>query len=142
MNRILIALFLAVSLIAAPALAQKHGSAGNGKFPEEKKGVQKSVTQRKDRMADEVEKQSAKGQKARAENEKKLKKQRDVESRALEEKKESQKKLKKQREDELKGLEKQKAKKSEQVQKELDKGSEQGQEARSERRKWWRFWGE
>lgn len=38
------------------------------------------------------------------------------------------------------GLEKQKAKKQEQVQKELDKGSEQGKEARSKRKKWWKFW--
>lgn len=40
----------------------------------------------------------------------------------------------------VKGLEKQKAKKQEQVQKELDKGSEQGKEARSKRKKWWKFW--
>lgn len=38
------------------------------------------------------------------------------------------------------GLEKQKAKKSEQEMKELDKGSEQGQEARQKRKKWWKFW--
>jgi hypothetical protein len=31
--------------------------------------------------------------------------------------------------------------KSEQVQKELGKGSEKGQEAREMRKKWWKFWG-
>jgi len=42
-----------------------------------------------------------------------------------------------------KGLEKQRAKKAEQVQKELDKGSEQGQAMREQhRRKWWKFWGD
>lgn len=38
------------------------------------------------------------------------------------------------------GLLKQRQRKSEQVQKELGKGSEQGQEAREKRRKWYRFW--
>ena len=38
------------------------------------------------------------------------------------------------------GIEKQREKKSEQVQKELGKGSEQGQTSREERRKWWKFW--
>lgn len=39
-------------------------------------------------------------------------------------------------------LKKQQANKAEPMQKEADKGSEQGQEARQERKKWWRFWGE
>lgn len=42
----------------------------------------------------------------------------------------------------LKGLEKQQAKKAEMEMKELDKGSETGQEARETRKKWWQFWGE
>ncbi len=43
--------------------------------------------------------------------------------------------------DKLKGLEKQTAKKADQEQKELDKGSEQGQTSREEhRKKWWQFW--
>lgn len=42
----------------------------------------------------------------------------------------------------LKGLEKQKVKKAEQMQKELDKGSEKGKAMREQhRRKWWKFWG-
>ena len=40
------------------------------------------------------------------------------------------------------GLEKQKQKKTNQVQKELGKGSEKGQESREQRKKWWKFWGE
>ena len=44
---------------------------------------------------------------------------------------------------ELKGIEKQSLKKSEQPQKELDKGSDKGQESREENsKKWWKFWGE
>ncbi|MFC1467676.1 hypothetical protein ACFLQY_03175 [Verrucomicrobiota bacterium] len=39
------------------------------------------------------------------------------------------------------GIEKQRVKKAEQVQKELGKGSERGQEARQKRKKWWKFWG-
>jgi len=38
------------------------------------------------------------------------------------------------------GLEKQHAKKAGQEQKELGKGSEQGQESREQRKKWWQFW--
>ena len=55
-------------------------------------------------------------------------------------------KEKKEKEDksrELKGIEKQNLKKSEQPQKELDKGSDKGQESRGENsKKWWKFWGE
>lgn len=41
----------------------------------------------------------------------------------------------------LRGQEKQRVKKSEQEQKELGKGSEQGQTQREEvRKKWWKFW--
>ena len=39
------------------------------------------------------------------------------------------------------GLEKQRKKKQEQIRKEIDKGSEQGQAAREEHsKKWWKFW--
>ena len=40
----------------------------------------------------------------------------------------------------IKGLEKQREKKSVQMQKELGKGSEQGQKARQKRKKWYKFW--
>ena len=38
------------------------------------------------------------------------------------------------------GMEQQRERVMEQEQRELDRGSEQGQEAREHRRKWWRFW--
>jgi len=41
---------------------------------------------------------------------------------------------------ENKGMEKQREMKAEQEQKELGKGSAQGQESREQRKKWWRFW--
>ena len=42
--------------------------------------------------------------------------------------------------EELKGFDKQREKKSEQIQKELGKGSQEGEASRETRRKWWRFW--
>jgi len=67
----------------------------------------------------------------------------DAEEQAQEKSKEAKKirerKMKKEKA-KLKGLEKQKAKKAEQVQKELGKGSEKGQAMRTEhRKKWWKF---
>ena len=54
-----------------------------------------------------------------------------------------EKKEKEEKSRELKGIEKQNLKKSEQPQKELDKGSDKGQESRDENsKKWWKFWGE
>lgn len=44
---------------------------------------------------------------------------------------------------ELNGLERQAAKKTEQTQNELDKGSDKGKESReANSKKWWKFWGE
>ena len=66
-----------------------------------------------------------------------------------EEKKNKNKGEKKDREDnqegsnELTGLEKQSAKKADQTQKELDKGSDKGKASReANSKKWWKFWGE
>ena len=61
-----------------------------------------------------------------------------VQEKAKEAKKVRDRKMKKEK-TKLKGIEKQKAKKAEQVQKELGKGSEQGQAARTNRKKWWKF---
>ncbi|WP_101758152.1 hypothetical protein [Oceanicoccus sp. KOV_DT_Chl] len=50
---------------------------------------------------------------------------------------------KKEKSSELSGVEKQTIKKSEQEQKELDKGSDKGKESReANSKKWWKFWGE
>ena len=52
-------------------------------------------------------------------------------------------KEKKDKSSKLKGIEKQSAKKSEQEQKELEKGSDKGKASREEnRKKWWKLWGE
>ena len=40
------------------------------------------------------------------------------------------------------GLEKQRDKKSEQMQNEIGKGSDKGQESRESSKKWWKFWDE
>lgn len=48
-------------------------------------------------------------------------------------------KVNKGKKEKQKGIEKQKTMKSEQVQKELGKGSEKGQETREKRKKWWQF---
>ena len=54
-----------------------------------------------------------------------------------------EKKEKKEMSSESKGLDEQSAKKAEQVQNELDKGSEAGMDARdTNSKKWWKFWGE
>ncbi len=44
------------------------------------------------------------------------------------------------KEDKPKGLARQTEKKAEQEQKELERGSEKGREARQVRKKWWKFW--
>ena len=61
-----------------------------------------------------------------------------VQEKAVEAKQIRERKMKKEKA-KLKGLEKQKAKKAEQVQKELGRGSEKGQAARASRKKWWKF---
>jgi len=120
MKTTLIFFFLAIFLVSSPALAEKPDWAGKGKPSVEQKKAHNSAMEAKESIRNDVEEEREKGEKVKTEKEMKLKKQGD----------------------EVKGLEKQKAKKSEQVQKELDKGSEQGQEARETRKKWWRFWGE
>ena len=52
-------------------------------------------------------------------------------------------KEKKEKSSKLKGIEKQHAKKSEQEQTELEKGSDKGKASREEnRQKWWKLWGD
>lgn len=113
--------FLLAAFIALPSMAEKPEWAGNkGKPRVEQKESHRSAMQVKEDLEEEHEKK-----------EKKLK----------DKKQKKEKKIKGESE-EFKGLDKQQAKKSEQVQKELDKGSEKGIEARDERKKWWKFWGE
>jgi hypothetical protein len=116
------AVVLCLSLVAAlPAWAEKPEWAGEGKSVAGQKETHREAMKDKDRYTaddgDWGEKDTQKHKK-----EKKVKD-------AGDEKPEK-----------MKGLEKQTVKKSEQTQKELDKGSEQGQAAREERKKWWKFW--
>lgn len=52
------------------------------------------------------------------------------------------KEIRMQEQKKLRAIEKQQMKKTEQIHNESGKGSERGQEARSNRRKWWKFWGQ
>ena len=114
MNRNLIVLIL-LTVFVAPVMADKPEWAGNGKPTDEQKAAHKSVME-------------AKGDS-------------DDDDYRLNEKK--QKKEKKDKSSKLKGIEKQGAKKSEQEQKEVEKGSDKGQASREEnRKKWWKLWGE
>ena len=69
-------------------------------------------------------------------SEEKLKKEKSKHKKLMKEK------SKQEKSEDLKGLEKQKHNKTEQVQKEMDKGSEKGQKSREQRKKWWQFGGE
>ncbi len=146
MNKLLISLFFAFTFIAAPALAEKPGWAGDGKPSLEERKAHTTAMDAKASVRDNAEEGKEKAERIKTEKDKTVKNQHE-ELKELEEeeskknKAEKEKNVKKQK-SELKGLEKQKAKKSEQIQNELDKGSEKGQEARKERRKWWKFWGE
>ena len=114
MNRNLIVLIL-LTVFVAPVMADKPEWAGQGKPTDEQKVVHKSAME-------------AKGDS-------------DDDDGHLNEKK--QKKKKKEKSSKLKGIEKQSVKKSEQEQKELERGSDKGKASREEnRKKWWRVWGE
>lgn len=126
MYKLIIILFFTFSLIASPAIAQKADRAREANPSTENRNLHRPAmdqqeTEKKRDAASEKKKTKGKDENRKAENEDKSAIQSDAK---------------------LKGLEKQEAKKSEQVQKELGKGSERGQEARQERRKWWKFWGD
>lgn len=126
MNKILSIVVTALLMVAIPAGAEKPDWAGEQNASVECKGAG-GPTMKGTENADqyvEDEGRKAKKNKGVKSKEKQLNKQEN-----------------KQR-DALKGQEKQKAKKSVQTQKELGKGSEKGQQARRERKKWWKFWGE
>jgi hypothetical protein len=141
--RVLMSSLIALCFLAtAPAFAVKPDWAGKGKPAKEYGKAMDSKTD------DEVEEKKAesgkRGKKARDLGEKaeeELEEQKDMAGEELEEaqKKEKGTGLEKVTM-EKRGLEKQREKKAGQVQKELDKGSERGQEARQKRKKWWKFW--
>ncbi len=73
------------------------------------------------------------------ENIKKGKKDKNLHKKQQKHKKAGEGEIEQQEKDLHKGLEKQRTMKEDQVQKDLDKGSEQGQESRQKRKKWWKF---
>ena len=109
----LLTTILVIVFLASPAMAEKPEWAGKGKPSAEQKAAHKAAMNAKEGK-DEDEGGD------RDEVEKKDKR----------EKKAVPKK----------GLEKQQAKKSDQLQNELDKGSETGKESRATNKKWWKFW--
>jgi len=120
MKKNLLALLLA-GVFIAPAIADKPEWTGKGKPSDEQKAAHQAAMQAKEDIDDSEDRIKEKEE----EKEKKEKKEKEEKSR------------------ELKGIEKQSLKKSEQPQKELDKGSDKGQESREENsKKWWKFWGE
>jgi len=114
MKKNLLALLLA-GVFIAPAIADKPEWTDKGKPSNEQKAAHQAAMQAKEDIDDSEDR--------------------------IKEKTEKTEKEEKSRE--LKGIEKQSLKKSEQPQKELDKGSDKGKELREENsKKWWKFWGE
>ena len=113
MNKNLIVLIL-MSVFVIPAMADKPEWAGKGKPTEEQKAAHKAAMEAKEDLDDDDD---------------------DDDDRKKE------KKEKKEKPDKLKGAEKQTAKKLDQPQNELDKGSDKGKESReANSKKWWKFW--
>jgi hypothetical protein len=120
MKKNILALLLA-GVFIAPAIADKPEWTGKGKPSDEQKTAHQAAMEAKENIEDSEDRIKEKEEKI--ETEEKIEK--DDKSR------------------ELKGIEKQSLKKLEQPQKELDKGSDKGQESREENsKKWWKFWGE
>ncbi|WP_372864460.1 hypothetical protein [Spongiibacter sp.] len=121
-----------LSVVVTPALADKPAWKGKEMAAEEQKAAHKNAKDMHEDEVDEAEERL---------KEKKAKKMKALDSDAHRDMDDD---------DDMggghgdaKGLEKQRAMKSEQVQKEAGKGSEQGQKAREQHsRKWWKFWGE
>ena len=117
MKKNLLALLLA-GVFIAPAIADKPEWTGKGKPSDEQKAAHQAAMQAKEDIDDS-------------------------EDRIKEKKEKKEKDEKEEKSRELKGIEKQSLKKSEQPQKELDKGSDKGKESREvNNKKWWKFWGE
>ena len=126
MYRIITSFFVTLFLFTTPALAEKPEWAGKGKPTAEQKDIHRATMETKGNLedSDKSKKKSDKSSK----------------SEKSEKSKSEKSKSEKDSEEKVKGLEKQKLKKTDQQMKELDKGSDQGQESRDNRKKWWRFW--
>lgn len=128
MKKNLIALTL-MCFLAAPAFAEKPVWGGKQKPTEEQISAHKNTMEAKEHL--ENDDQIREGKEKLEREEKKNK---------------SEKKERKDNpdsSDDLTGLEKQSAKKEDQTQNELDKGSDKGKESReANSKKWWKFWGD
>ena len=111
---------IALCLATNMAIAAKPEWADDGKPSDEQKAIHKSAMNTKKEAEERSDDVEEKIEKAKKEKDKAAKKEED--------------------ENIVKGLEKQKEKKATQEQKELSKASEQGREASSNRKKWWKFW--
>lgn len=139
-------------LAAAPALAEKPDRAGKGKSAEKQRQTMDSEADDQGvEMKEEAKVESEKKEKKAvdfgegAEEAVKAEEPPEVDKDVYDEESEKGRKQMKGRRHqgeatEKRGLEKQREKKGGQVLKESDKGSEEGQEARENRQKWWKFW--
>lgn len=121
-------LFSAMTLLSSPLAAAKPDGAGNGKKMEKS---MKKEQQRADKLYRKEDKLLQRGL---------AKEERVRERETSREEKKYTGSESASGNGEPRGLEKQRLKKAEQEQKELGKGSEQGQLSRENRRKWWKFW--
>ena len=125
MKRGLTIVVLVLFACASPAFAEKPSWAGKGKpTPEQKQVHKEKMTSKGDYSGEEL---------------------RDVKLYVNDREKKAKESFGDQQvagERQVKGLEKQREKKALEEQKELGKSSEQGQDARQQRKKWWKFWGE
>jgi len=112
MKKSFLSVLLLSIFISAPVFADKLGWTGKEKATEEQKEAHKEA----------------------------MKAKRGSENEGKEKNKEIKEQFIKKEGEPATGLEKQQTMKQEQMQKELGKGSEQGQESREPRKKWWKFW--
>lgn len=126
MKKSLLSVLLLSIFVSAPVLADKPSWTGKGKATEEQKESHKAAMKAKRGPEDE---KMEKFKETKMEEKKETERTREMNEKAF--KKESAP---------TDGLEKQQIMKQEQIQKEVDKGSEQGQESREPRKKWWKFW--
>ena len=126
-------------VFAVPAFADKPEWAGKGKPSSEQLEAHKAKMQAKE---DELEKEQDDAKEGLGKQKDKMKGKKEKVKKEKKDKSDKVKKEKKDKSEKENGLEKQKTSKTEDAMKELDKGSNKGQEARSKRKKWWKFWGE
>lgn len=129
-------IFVLMSIFITPVMADKPEWAGKGKPTAEQKEAHKTAMEAKEKfdeddnpLKDKKDKKDKKYKKSKKSNKDEKSKKRNKDQKAESEK--------------SKGLDEQRLKKTGQIRKELDKGSEKGKELRGENsKKWWKFWDE